>query len=203
MPIKDDGRPLLYDRLISTKFLPVNDIPNTARAEPYAFGKIPARGVSYCLLIWRRSPEVNNWKDVKSTSMIMITEFEGSDDPNINEHTVTKIKCRISSSAVCDSAKPPEECVTLKSSLNSVLPRSTSPESRVIAPITGLQHLSNTSQITSKSVMTVNKRPSSTSASKNLAEFYMEAKGTIIIALIIAILILCTQVFLGTKSRAE
>lgn len=63
------------------------------QAEPRAFGTIPARGVSCCLLTLRRAPEMNNWKDVKSASVIMITEFEGSDDPNINEHTVTKIKC--------------------------------------------------------------------------------------------------------------
>uniref|UniRef100_A0A0R3S631 Major sperm protein n=1 Tax=Elaeophora elaphi TaxID=1147741 RepID=A0A0R3S631_9BILA len=122
MPIEDDGQPLLFDRIISTKFLPVTDIPNTARvrlilcngskrpiiyklkcetkalitaAEPRASGTIPALGVSSCLLIWRRAPNVTNWKDVNSTSMIMITEFEGSDDPNINEHTVTKIKCMV------------------------------------------------------------------------------------------------------------
>ncbi|CAG9529492.1 unnamed protein product [Cercopithifilaria johnstoni] len=229
MSIKDDGQSLLCDRIISMRFLPVNDVPNTARvnlilynaserpiiykfkcekkalitAEPHASGTIPARGTICCLLIWRRAPEINNWKDVKSASIIMITEFEGSDDPNINEHTVTKVKCHISSSAFCDSAKPPEEYITFKSSLGSVLSRSPSLESRIITPIAGVQHLSNTSQTTSKSVVTVNKRPSSSSASENSAGFYMEAKGTIIIALIIVILILCIQIFLRTKPKAE
>ncbi|EJW75572.1 hypothetical protein WUBG_13520, partial [Wuchereria bancrofti] len=61
-------------------------------AEPHASGTIPAHGFNCCLLTWRRAPEINNWKDMKSTSLLMITEFEGSDDPNINEHTVTRIK---------------------------------------------------------------------------------------------------------------
>ncbi|KAM3722887.1 glycoprotein [Dirofilaria immitis] len=211
MQIKDDGQPLLYDRLISTKFLPVIDIPNTARVrlvlynisrrpiiyklkcgtkasitiESDASGIIPAHGTAYCLLIWRRAPEVNNWKDVKSTSLLMITEFEGSDDPNINEHTVIKIKCHISSSAVCNSAKPPEEYVTFKSSLDSELSQSPSSNSRVIASFTGLQDLSKTSKISSENVMTVNKHTSSINVSRDSGIFYMEIKGMIIIALII------------------
>nr|CRZ23518.1 Bm9264 [Brugia malayi] len=164
MRLKDDERPLLYDRVISTKFLPVIDIPNAARvklilynvndrpiiykfkcetkalitAEPHASGIIPAHGFNCCLLTWRRAPEINNWKDMKSTSLLMITEFEG----------------RISSSAMCNSTKPPEEHITFKSSLDSVVPRSSGVESRIIAPITGLKHLSNTSQISSKNLMT-------------------------------------------------
>ncbi|VDO57129.1 unnamed protein product [Onchocerca flexuosa] len=117
MSIKDDEQPLLYDRVISTKFLPATDIPNTARvrlvlynisqrpityecikrysdtAESGASGTIPAQGIAYCLLIWRRAPEVNSWKNMKSASLIMITEFEDSSDPTINEHTIIKIKC--------------------------------------------------------------------------------------------------------------
>ncbi|MCP9258406.1 hypothetical protein DINM_002900 [Dirofilaria immitis] len=169
MQIKDDGQPLLYDRLISTKFLPVIDIPNTARIESDASGIIPAHGTAYCLLIWRRAPEVNNWKDVKSTSLLMITEFEG----------------HISSSAVCNSAKPPEEYVTFKSSLDSELSQSPSSNSRVIASFTGLQDLSKTSKISSENVMTVNKHTSSINVSRDSGIFYMEIKGMIIIALII------------------
>ncbi|EFO21439.1 hypothetical protein LOAG_07049 [Loa loa] len=229
MRIKDDRQPLLYDRVISTKFLPVTDIPNTARvklvlynvserpikyklkcemktlitAEPQASGIIPAHGVGSCLLIWRRAPEISNWKDLKTTSLVMITEFEGSDDPIINEHTVTKIKCRISSSAMCSSTKPPEEYVTFKSSLDSVLPRTPNPESKVTAPVTGLQCSPSTSEIKSKNVMAVNKRDLSTNASEHSAGFYIEAKGAIIIALIIVIIILCIQELLRIKSEPE
>ncbi|VDK84410.1 unnamed protein product, partial [Onchocerca ochengi] len=218
MPIKDDGQPLLYDRVISTKFLPVTDIPNTARvrlvlynisqrpiiyqlkygtkalitaifnafhpflsgfqAESGASGTIPAHGTAYCLLIWRRIPEINSWKNMKSASLIMITEFEDSSDPTINEHTVIKIKCSISSSSVCSSAKPPEEYVTFKSSLDLELAESpsSSSKSKVIMPITELQDLSNTSQISSKNEVTVNKHSSSISASRHSEVFYMEAK---------------------------
>uniref|UniRef100_A0A2K6WDJ2 Major sperm protein n=1 Tax=Onchocerca volvulus TaxID=6282 RepID=A0A2K6WDJ2_ONCVO len=231
MPIKDDGQPLLYDRVISTKFLPVTDIPNTARvrlvlynisqrpiiyqlkygtkalitAESGASGTIPAHGTAYCLLIWRRIPEINSWKNMKSASLIMITEFEDSSDPTINEHTVIKIKCSISSSSVCSSAKPPEEYVTFKSSLDLELAESpsSSSKSKVIMPITELQDLSNTLQISSKNEVTVNKHSSSISASRHSEVFYMEAKGMIIIALIIVILISCIQIFLETKSKAE
>uniref|UniRef100_A0A1I7VBJ2 Major sperm protein n=1 Tax=Loa loa TaxID=7209 RepID=A0A1I7VBJ2_LOALO len=213
MRIKDDRQPLLYDRVISTKFLPVTDIPNTARvklvlynvserpikyklkcemktlitAEPQASGIIPAHGVGSCLLIWRRAPEISNWKDLKTTSLVMITEFEG----------------RISSSAMCSSTKPPEEYVTFKSSLDSVLPRTPNPESKVTAPVTGLQCSPSTSEIKSKNVMAVNKRDLSTNASEHSAGFYIEAKGAIIIALIIVIIILCIQELLRIKSEPE
>uniref|UniRef100_A0A0R3RGG1 Activin_recp domain-containing protein n=1 Tax=Elaeophora elaphi TaxID=1147741 RepID=A0A0R3RGG1_9BILA len=56
----------------------------------------------------------------------------------------------------------------------------------------------------SKNAMTVNKRSSSISASENSATYiYTEAKGVIIIALIIIIFILCIQVLLETKSECN
>ncbi|VDO46937.1 unnamed protein product, partial [Onchocerca flexuosa] len=115
---------------------------------------------------------------------------------------------RISSSSVCNSAKPPEEYVTFKSSLDLELAESPNPssKSRVIMPVTKSQDLSNTSQISSKNEVSSHsgkKHSSSISASRHSEAFYMEAKGMIIIALIIVILILCIQIFLETKSEAE
>uniref|UniRef100_A0A915Q4G0 NB-ARC domain-containing protein n=1 Tax=Setaria digitata TaxID=48799 RepID=A0A915Q4G0_9BILA len=137
-------RPIVYKLKCEAKAL--------ITAEPNASGTIPAHGVGYCLLIWRRPPDVKNWKDIKVASIMMITEFEGSDDPNINEHTVTKIKCRISSSAVCTSANPPEEHVTFKSASDPSSSLRESSKSKLIIPFIGLPNSSTVPQMPSENV---------------------------------------------------
>ncbi|VDM98252.1 unnamed protein product [Thelazia callipaeda] len=81
------GRPIIYKLKSKTKSL--------LTADPSACGTIPAHGIDHCLLIWRLPANELNWENVKPTSIVMITEFEGSNDPVTNEHTKTKIKCII------------------------------------------------------------------------------------------------------------